>query len=306
MCDTTEPLESSVSRSVADTARLLRRSYLYVPGNRPERFEKAMNSGADAIIVDLEDAVPFDQKNQARAAVCAFLVETSESGATAAEIFVRINGLRSRLGFCDLLALTAPDIAAAGRLRGLLLPKAGSADELRLVAALLDEARMPTEIGAIIETAAGVEQAAAIAAATSRLTAVMFGGADLAAEFGVDLAWSPLLFARARLVQAAVLQGKAAVEMPWIALDDETGYQDDLRRSFALGFTARAAIHPKQIAAIHAALAPSADTVAWAQRVVAAFEAAGGGACLLDGALVERPIVRRCQRILALASRSNQ
>ncbi|WP_235830105.1 HpcH/HpaI aldolase/citrate lyase family protein [Algihabitans albus] len=306
MTSPTATAHPTATRSIASGGeRLPRRSYLYVPGSRPERFEKAMQSAADAVIIDLEDAVPFSEKDRARAAACAFLIP-SHTAEAEREIFVRINGLGSRVGFCDLLALTTPEISAGGRLSGLLLPKVGSADELRLVEKLFDEADLPAEIAAIIETAEGVEQAAAIAAATPRLTTLMFGGADLAADLGVELAWAPLLYARARIVQAAALHGKTAVEMPWIELDDEAGYHEDLSRSFALGFAARAAIHPKQIAAIHAALAPSTEALARAERIVAAFEASNGGACLLDGSLVERPIIRRCQRLLALAERSSR
>ncbi len=280
-------------------APLPRRSYLYVPGNRPERFPKAQNAGADAIILDLEDAVPLAGKGDARAAVCAFLA--SDSAATGPDVFVRINPPQSRVGLADLLALTDLDPPARTAWRGLLLPKVETPETLHLVDALLADAGLPLEVAALLETAAGIERAGEIAAAGPRLSALMFGGADLAADLGVELAWDPLVFARARLVQAAAMHGKAAVEMPWVALDDAAGYRDDLTRSFALGFTARAAIHPRQIAGIHAALAPPAEAVAWAERVVAAYEAAEGGVCLLDGALVERPIIRRCQRILALA-----
>ncbi|OAB55492.1 hypothetical protein AY600_16105, partial [Phormidium willei BDU 130791] len=227
-----------------------RRSYLYVPGNRPERFPKAQNAGADAIILDLEDAVPLAEKAAARAAACGFLA--SDSAARGPDIFVRINPPQSRVGLADLLALTDLERPAPTAWRGLLLPKVETPETLHLVDALLTEAGLPLEVAALLETAAGIERAGEIAAAGPRLSALMFGGADLAADLGVALAWDPLVFARARLVQAAAMHGKAAVEMPWVALDDAAGYRDDLTRSFALGFTARAAIHPRQIAAIHA------------------------------------------------------
>ncbi|HYG91280.1 MAG TPA: CoA ester lyase [Azospirillum sp.] len=277
----------------------IRRSYLFVPGARPDRFAKALAAGADAVIIDLEDAVAPADKEAARAAVCAFL---QERPAGDAEVFVRTNSLRSRIGLLDLLALT--DGGAPGW-TGILLPKVDGAADVRLAADLLDERGLPGVLGALIESADGLENVMAIAAA-SRLAFLMFGGADLSAELRVPLAWEPLVHARARVVHAAARYGLDALDMPWIALDDEAGYANELARSVALGFTARAAIHPKQIAAIHAALAPPADAVARAERVLAAFAAAGGGVCTLDGKLVERPVVLACQRVLALARRSGE
>lgn len=218
---------------------------------------------------------------------------------TRPEIFVRINPIRSRAGLADLLALTDPAVPTAWD--GLLLTKVDHPGDVRQVAEVLDSCGRAGCLGALIETIEGVENAHAIACASPRLAFLMFGGADLSAELGVALAWEPLVPARARVVAAARGRGLDAVEMPWVTLDDEAGYRADLARSFALGFTARAAIHPKQIAAIHEALTPSPEAIAHARRVLAAHAAAGGGACLLDGRLVERPLVLACQRTLALA-----
>ncbi|MDQ2102432.1 HpcH/HpaI aldolase/citrate lyase family protein [Azospirillum isscasi] len=277
----------------------VRRSYLFVPGARPDRFAKALAAGADAVIIDLEDAVAPADKDGARTAVCSFLRErAAESGPA---VFVRTNSLRSRTGMLDILALT--DGAAPGW-AGLLLPKVDGAEDVRLAAGLLDERGLPGTLGALIESADGLEHAMAIAAASPRLSFLMFGGADLSAELRVPLAWEPLLHARSRVVHAASRFGLDALDMPWIALDDEEGYRRELARSVLHGFTARSAIHPKQIAAIHDAYTPPAEAVIQAGRVLAAFEAAGGGVCTLDGKLVERPLVQGSHRILALARRA--
>lgn len=275
------------------------RSYLFVPGARPDRFAKALAAGADAVIIDLEDAVAPADKDGARAAVCAFLRERpTESGPA---VFVRTNSLRSRTGLLDILALT--DGGAPGW-AGILLPKVDGAEDVRLAAGLLDEQGLPGTLGALIESAAGLENVMAIAAASPRLSFLMFGGADLSGELRVPLEWEPLLFARSRVVHAASRFGLDALDMPWIALDDEEGYRRELARSVLHGFTARSAIHPKQIAAIHDAYTPSPEAVVQAGRVLAAFEAAGGGVCTLDGKLVERPLVQGSHRILALARRA--
>ncbi|TWA66388.1 (S)-citramalyl-CoA lyase [Azospirillum brasilense] len=280
----------------------VRRSYLFVPGARPDRFAKALGAGADAVIIDLEDAVAPGDKDSARTAVCAFLREHDGAGGPA--VFVRTNSVRSRTGLLDILSLTDLPDGAAPRWAGILLPKVDGAEDVRLAAGLLDERGLPGALGALIESADGLENVMAIAAASPRLSFLMFGGADLSAELRVPLAWEPLVQARTRIVHAAARFGLDALDMPWIALDDEEGYRQELARSVLHGFTARSAIHPKQIAAIHDAYTPSPDAVLRAGRVLAAFEAAGGGVCVLDGRLVERPLVLGSHRILALARRA--
>lgn len=275
------------------------RSYLFVPGNRPDRFGKAMAAGADAIILDLEDAVAPGEKEAARATVSAFLAERSPGDCA---VLVRINGIRSRVGLTDILQLSA---IRNGSLDGLLLPKVETPHEVGLADSILGEAASPCSLGALIETGSGLENVMGIAAA-QRLAFLMFGGADLSAELRVPLAWEPLAYARARLVHAASRFGLEAVDMPWIALADDTGYRDELKRSVSAGFTARAAIHPSQIDAIHASLEPTVEALAYAERVMDAFVRAGGGACQLDGRLVERPVVLSCQRILGIARRNQQ
>jgi (S)-citramalyl-CoA lyase len=274
----------------------IRRSLLFVPGDRPDRIAKAMAARADGVIVDLEDAVAPGMKKEARKTAITALANMSEPRP---EVFIRINSVRSRPGLLDLLSLTEPQ--AARLWDGLLLPKTGSAGDISLVTDILDSCACEGVLGALIETIEGVENAMEIAGASPRLAFLMFGGADLSADLGVEMAWGPLAFARARVIAAAARYGLDSVDMPWLALDNDDGYRKDLKRSFALGFSARAAIHPRQIAEIHRALVPDAAAVTRAHRIVKAYEAAQGGVCVLDGKLVERPIVLGCQRVLALA-----
>ncbi len=277
-----------------------RRSYLFVPGSRPERWGKAIAAGADAVIIDLEDAVAPQDKADARRAVLAFLKEAPEG---AGDIFVRINSPRSLIGHHDLGGLL--DAASSGaRFGGIVVPKA-SVGDVALLGDLIADVDKSIEIGALIETCAGIEDAPKIAKASSFLTFLMFGGADLASELGVEIAWDPLLPGRARLVQAAAGAAISSIDMPWIALADEAGERAEMQRSFALGFKGRAAIHPKQVPIIHKMLAPDPDVVEQARRVIAAFEEAAGGVCLLDGRLVERPIIERSRQILARAGRDS-
>jgi len=273
-----------------------RRSYLFVPGNRPERFTKAMASGADAVIIDLEDAVPLHEKDGARSHVLAHLRAATRP---TVPTLVRINAPRTIAGLADLAAIMVEVVRGAAP-AGILVPKSSAAD-IAFVGDLLADARARMELGALVETCAGIEEAFAIAKASPSLAFLMFGGADIAAELGVEIAWEPLLASRARLVQAAAAARRAVVDMPWIALDDEAGELAEMKRSFALGFSARAAIHPRQVPRIHTMLTPDPAALAEARRVLAAYEAAGGRACLLDGRLVERPTIERSRRLLARA-----
>jgi (S)-citramalyl-CoA lyase len=278
-----------------ETEAALIRSWLFVPAVRPERFAKAVGSGADAVIVDLEDAVPAAQKDDARRHAVSWL--TSEHAADAVRC-LRVNALRAAAGLRDVLALVdggaAPDFV--------VVPKAESADELALLDAVLVGPCARTRLLPLVETARALEAAVAIAAAP-RVAGLVLGGADLAADLGAEMSWEPLLAARARIVQAAATAGVAAIDVPHLALADAGALRDETERVHRLGFTGKLAIHPDQVATIHAAYAPSDADVERARRVTAAAEAAGGGVVVVDGRMVDAPVVRAAARTLALAAR---
>lgn len=269
----------------------VRRSLLFVPGSRPDRFEKALAAGADCVCIDLEDAVAPGDKATARATVLAYLQRAPKD----ADLLLRLNSLRSLEGIKDLAAF----VDAGGPARTLMLPKIGSAEELQLADEILGA--LPTRLIPLIETADALLRAETIAAAP-RLDAVMLGGVDLAADLRCELAWEPLLWARQKMVVATARAGVDLIDAPQIDVQDDATLDETSRRARALGFTGRSAIHPKQLDIINRAFTPHADEITHAKRVVEAYEAAKGGVALLDGKLVERPVVRAMQRILATAS----
>lgn len=264
-------------------------SLLFVPGARPERFAGALASGADVICIDLEDAVRADGKDAARAAAIA---------AIGPRIAIRVNGVRTRPGLADLLALAAapalPDLV--------LVPMLESAEEMAIVAAVLGTG---ARLVPLIETSRGLAAAPAIAAAPG-VVAMMFGGGDLSAELGVALAWEPLAVARGLFVLACAGAGVPAIDVPFIALDDADGLAQEARRAGAIGFQAKAAIHPAQLDAIHAALRPDAATIDEARAALAAFAAGDGGAVRHDGRMLEAPVMRRYHKILAMAGNDGE
>jgi (S)-citramalyl-CoA lyase len=276
-----------------------RRSVLFAPGSRPDRFAKALAAGADAVCLDLEDGVAPEGKDAARTEVARFLAgwPGTESGP---EMVVRINDPRGDHGRRDLEALTSSRLP-----RAVMVPKVDGPQTLVDVAATLARGapggRSPALLP-LIETARGLERVEVIATAELPLGDLVFGGMDLAAELGASFDWEPLLYARSRLVHAAALAGVGAIDVPWAPLNEPQGLFEETRRAARLGFTGKLAIHPKQVPVIHEALVPSAEELERARRIVAAWASANsGGVVVVDGRMVDRPLVLGAERVLARA-----
>lgn len=269
------------------------RAALFVPGHRADRFDKALAAGADAVIMDLEDAVPPAEKPAARAACLARLERPVPPGAA---LGIRMNQLPTPEGIADLAAIAT----AAARPSFLLLPKTESAEQVAILHRVLAAGGAPVPVVALIESAAGLVNAAGIAAAPG-CAALGFGGVDLAADLRCAVAWEPLLPHRGALVVAAARAGVGLLDVPFLALDDAAELEAECRRVQALGFTGKLAIHPRQVATILGVFTPTPDEVAWAQRIVDAMRAAQGGVCVVDGAMVDAPVERAARRILARA-----
>lgn len=262
-------------------------SILFVPGNRPDRFGKALCSDASLICIDLEDAIAPPEKERARQAAIDYLANH-----TSPRIAIRINGMSTREGLTDLLAMaTAPRPPAI-----LMVPKVQASSELMQIDSVLG--KCPSTLLPIVESCEGLAHAYAIAAAP-RVTALLFGGGDLAGELGVAMAWEPLFAARAQIVQACARARVPALDVPFIAIGDDAGLAEETARIKALGFSGKVAIHPNQVAIINACFTPTAQEIAEAREAMEAFAVAGRSAAAFRGKLLEAPLVRRYQRILA-------
>jgi (S)-citramalyl-CoA lyase len=271
------------------------RSLLFTPADRPDRFAKAATVGADGAVLDLEDGVGLPAKQKAREAAMRFF----ENPLTAPEGFVwavRLNHVTTEDGLKDLLAFRT----AAYRPKVVMLPKTESVSEVDIAIRHLKTGPDAPQIIALIETGRGLGAAEAIAAQPS-IGAIAFGGADLAADLHATLAWEPMLFPRSRIVQAAAAAGIAAFDVPFLDIHDAEGLRKETGMAMALGYSCKLAIHPAQIAVINAVFTPSAKELAKAERIVAAFEQAHGGACQVDGRMVDVPVVKAAQRTVALA-----
>lgn len=268
-----------------------RRCLLFVPGSRPERFAKAVATGADQVCIDLEDAVAPGDKETARAAVIAFLAQAQTGGN---EIGLRLNPVSSALGQADLAALAAAGVKPAF----VMLPKVETPEELAAADAAL--AAMDTGFIVQIETPKGLLDAREIVAASGRVQALMFGGFDYIVALRGRAGWESFFHPRVQLATIAAEANVGCMDVPYLDIKDEAGLRSETDRVIALGFTAKAAIHPAQVDTIQSRYLPTAAELDYARRVVAALADNGGGAVAVDGKLVDRPIEIAAERAIAL------
>jgi citrate lyase subunit beta/citryl-CoA lyase len=265
-------------------ATSISRSFLFVPSNRPERFDKACAAAADVVIVDLEDAVPAADKVAARSALAAWL-------SPARPVFVRINSADSEWFRDDLALCALPGVA------GIVLSKAEREDDLAAVASAGARAILP-----LIESAKGLWNAPALARA-ARVQRLVFGSIDFSFDLGIKEGHEQLLYFRSHLVLVSRIAGIAApVDGVTTTLDDPASIRIDTLRARGLGFGGKLCIHPKQVACVNESFAPSVVELAWARRVLEAASSAHGAAVALDGKMVDRPVILIAQRMLGEAA----
>ncbi|MEO5696850.1 MAG: CoA ester lyase [Burkholderiaceae bacterium] len=254
------------------------RSYLFVPANRPERFDKALASGADAVIVDLEDAVAPDHKDAARATLAAWL----DAGKP---VVVRINAVGTPWFRDDVAICRHAGVAAV------MLAKTESAADLAVVGAA-------APLIALIESAAGFDQLASIAAAPG-VQRLAFGAIDFQLDLNLRAGYDELIFFRSQIVLASRLANLGApIDSPSTAIDVAHEVEDEAQRARRLGFGAKLCIHPRQVEAVNRSFSPSAAEIAWAERVLAAAAASGGAAVALDGKMIDAPVIGRARALL--------
>lgn len=263
------------------------RSYLFVPGNRPERFAKACAAAAGAVIIDLEDAVPPAGKVAARATVKAWLSD-------AVSVLIRINAADTEWFGDDLALCGLPGVA------GIVLPKSETAEDIARVAQAGARHILP-----LIESAQGFWNARALSQAPG-VQRLVFGSIDFQLDLGIDGEGEELLYFRSQLVLMSKLAGiQAPVDGVCTAIDDSDQLRGETLRARRLGFGAKLCIHPKQVLPVNAAFRPSEAEIAWASRVLDAANAAQGAAVAVDGKMVDLPVMHRAQDILDESARAD-
>lgn len=283
------------------------RSWLFVPGNKRRMVEKAAGLDVDAVMLDIEDGVPAEEKELARAQIAQTLRVRAAGGPAR---YVRLNAVGHARMEADLDAVLRPG------LEGLALPKVESPEEVELVSGILDAredaaglAPGKTRLLIAIESPRGLFRAPAIAAASPRVVGVMFGAEDFGRELGLPMVREgearELIYARSALVSAAAAAHVQAVDGVWPDIADEDGLWASARQARRLGFSGKSLFHPSQIEAVNTVFSPSPEEVDYCRRVVEAFDEAvarGDGSIAFGGQLIDLPIVERARRTLALAA----
>ena len=297
-------LDGSRGAAAYYLAMRLLRSMLYVPGNRQDMCRKAVQSPADAVVLDLEDGVPPAEKQTACRLVKEYLDELSQCGKKA---FVRVNPLSSGLTQVELKELVGPG------LDGVSLPKINSANEVQVIASWVSalEKERGMEVGQVefvpwVETALGLLNTYDIACASPRIIGMALGGDDLTRDMGIvrSKGGIELLHPRAHLALAAIAAGVVPLDTPCTGFKDEASLVREARLARQLGFQGKVVIHPSQIEPVNRIFSPSSEEVAEARRVVAAFDEAvsrGSAVATMEGRMVDTPVAERARRLLVLA-----
>ena len=276
----------------------LRRSILFVPADKPERIEKAATLSADVVVIELEDGVSPENKEFARMEA-GRKIEQMDFGNK--EVALRVNRISTLHGLEDMKAMAKwvkkPDLV--------LLPKVESAGEVRIYDDLISQMKAELEFMVMIESSRGILNAAKIISASPRVSCLALGVADLSAELGSQMSWDAMFAHRASMVLACGLTGIMPIDSPYLNIRDETGLLKECKKVREMGYTGKLCIHPSQLALVNGAFTPSTEEVARARRIIKAAETQGTGALVLDGKMVDIPVIKSAQRIVEAAERLN-
>ena len=278
----------------------VRRSFIFTPGLNPEMFPKALASGADMVCIELEDGIAIKDKDEARKNTINALKNLKVNNDV--ELVVRVNCQRTKPGILDLEAF----ISSKLNVKALMLPKVKTPDEITFIDDLLTDCNMDTDLHVIMETNEALENIYDIAHASKRIVALYFGGVDMAAELRVPNSYENLIYARSKLVHAGASVGIDVIDVPYLDLEDMDGMKKEAELVRNLGFTGKGSIHPKQINILNEVFTPSKEEIIKAKRIIDQFNASDTGLVVIDGKLIEKPVLREMKRRILVADKINQ
>ena len=278
----------------------VRRSFIFTPGLNPEMFPKALASGADMVCIELEDGIAIKDKDEARKNTINALKNLKINNDV--ELVVRVNCQRTKPGLLDLEAF----ISSKLNVKALMLPKVKTPDEITFIDDLLTDCNMDTDLHVIMETNEALENIYDIAHASKRIVALYFGGVDMAAELRVPNSYENLIYARSKLVHAGASVGIDVIDVPYLDLEDMDGMKKEAELVRNLGFTGKGSIHPKQINILNEVFTPSKEEIIKAKRIIDQFNASDTGLVVIDGKLIEKPVLREMKRRILVANKINQ
>ena len=275
----------------------VRRSFIFTPGLKPEMFPKAISSGADMVCIELEDGIAIKDKDEARKNTFKAL-ETLEVK-SGVELVVRVNCQRTKFGLMDLEAV----VSSKTNVKAIMLPKVKTPDEITFIDDMLTDCGLDTDLHVIMETNEALENIYDIAHSSERIVALYFGGEDMAAELRVKNKFENLVYARSRLVHAGASVGVDVIDVPYLDLENMEGMKREAQLVKDLGFTGKGSIHPKQINILNEIFTPSPEEIIKAKRIVNQFNEANTGLVVIDGKLIEKPVLREMQRKILVADK---
>ena len=278
----------------------VRRSFIFTPGLNSEMFPKALASGADMVCIELEDGIAIKDKDEARKNTINALKNLKINNDV--ELVVRVNCQRTKPGLLDLEAF----ISSKLNVKALMLPKVKTPDEITFIDDLLTDCNMDTDLHVIMETNEALENIYDIAHASKRIVALYFGGVDMAAELRVPNSYENLIYARSKLVHAGASVGIDVIDVPYLDLEDMDGMKKEAELVRNLGFTGKGSIHPKQINILNEVFTPSNEEIIKAKRIIDQFNASDTGLVVIDGKLIEKPVLREMKRRILVADKINQ
>ena len=275
----------------------VRRSFIFTPGLNPEMFPKALASGADMVCIELEDGIAIKDKDEARKNTINALKTLEVKNDV--ELVVRVNCQRTKPGLLDLEAF----ISSKLKVKALMLPKVKTPDEITFIDDLLSDCNLDTDLHVIMETNEALENIYDIAHSSKRIVALYFGGVDMAAELRVPNSYENLIYARSKLVHAGASVGVDVIDVPYLDLEDMNGMKKEAELVRNLGFTGKGSIHPKQINILNKVFTPSEEEITKAKKIIDQFKASDTGLVVIDGKLIEKPVLREMQRRILVAEK---
>ena len=278
----------------------VRRSFIFTPGLNPDMFPKAIASGADMVCIELEDGIAIKDKDEARKNTIEALKTLEVKSCV--ELVVRVNCQRTKFGLLDLEAF----ISSKLKVKAIMLPKVKTPDEIKFIDDLLTDCNLDTDLHVIMETNEALQNIYEIAHSSKRIVALYFGGVDMAAELRVPNSYENLLYARSKLVHAGASVGIDVIDVPYLDLEDMDGMKKEAELVRDLGFTGKGSIHPKQINVLNEIFTPSKEEISKAKKIVDQFSESDTGLVVIDGKLIEKPVLREMQRKILIADKINQ
>ena len=278
----------------------VRRSFIFTPGLKPEMFSKALDSGADMVCIELEDGIAIKDKDEARSNTINALKTLQIKNDV--ELVVRVNCQRTKYGLLDLEALISSKI----KIKAIMLPKVKTPDEISFIDDLLTDCNLDTDLHVIMETNEALENIYDIAHSSKRIVALYFGGVDMAAELRVENSWKNLVYARSKLVHAGASVGVDVIDVPYLDLENMNGMKQEAELVRDLGFTGKGSIHPKQINILNEVFTPDQNEIDKAKKIIDQFNESDTGLVVIDGKLIEKPVLREMQRKILIADKINK